>query len=82
MIDKDPRANNYYTNQSGRSATNCPIDIRKIWTWLRDPAAGHVDGTIRRSGGVRQSLGEAVLRGGPPCGVSVLSPTAPLMFRS
>jgi len=38
MIYKDPRAHNYYTNQSGRSAVNCPVDIRKIWTWLRDPA--------------------------------------------
>ncbi len=38
MIYKDPRAHNYYTNASGRSATNCPIDVRRIWTWLRDPS--------------------------------------------
>jgi 4-hydroxyacetophenone monooxygenase len=44
MIYKDPRAKNYYRNESGRSATNCPIDIRKIWTWLRNPAAGHLEG--------------------------------------
>jgi 4-hydroxyacetophenone monooxygenase len=44
MIYKDPRAKNYYKNESGRSATNCPIDIRKIWTWLRNPAAGHLEG--------------------------------------
>jgi 4-hydroxyacetophenone monooxygenase len=40
MIYKDPRANNYYKNESGRSACNCPIDVRKIWTWLRNPAGG------------------------------------------
>jgi len=44
MIYKDKRANNYYQNESGRSACNCPIDVRKIWTWLRDPANGYVEG--------------------------------------
>ena len=44
MIYKDPRANNYYQNESGRSACNCPIDVRKIWTWLRNPADGRADG--------------------------------------
>jgi len=46
MIYKDRRADNYYTNTSGRSATNCPVDIRKIWTWLRDPTrSGRSDGS-------------------------------------
>ena len=44
MIYKDPRAHNYYKNDSGRSAANNPIDIRKIWTWLRDPLDGKVNG--------------------------------------
>jgi 4-hydroxyacetophenone monooxygenase len=44
MIYKDPRAHNYYKNDSGRSAANCPIDVRKIWTWLRNPAAGRGNG--------------------------------------
>jgi 4-hydroxyacetophenone monooxygenase len=44
MIYKDPRAHNYYKNDSGRSAANCPIDVRKIWTWLRNPAAGRANG--------------------------------------
>jgi 4-hydroxyacetophenone monooxygenase len=44
MIYKDPRAHNYYKNESGRSAANCPIDVRKIWTWLRNPAGGRADG--------------------------------------
>jgi 4-hydroxyacetophenone monooxygenase len=48
MIYKDPRAHNYYKNDSGRSAANNPIDIRKIWTWLRNPLDGHVNG--ERSG--------------------------------
>ena len=37
MIYKDPRAHNYYTNEHGRSAANCPVDVRKMWTWLRNP---------------------------------------------
>ncbi len=44
MIYKDPRAQNYYTNECGRSATNFPIDVRKIWTWLRNPAASRASG--------------------------------------
>ncbi len=44
MIYKDPRAHNYYKNDSGRSAANNPIDIRKIWTWLRNPLDGRVNG--------------------------------------
>jgi 4-hydroxyacetophenone monooxygenase len=38
MIYKDPRAHNYYTNSHGRSAVNGPVDIRRMWRWLRDPA--------------------------------------------
>ena len=34
----------YYHNESGRSACNWPIDVRKIWTWLRNPADGRADG--------------------------------------
>lgn len=33
----DERVTNYYKNEFGRSATNCPFDGRKIWGWLRDP---------------------------------------------
>jgi 4-hydroxyacetophenone monooxygenase len=44
MMYKDPRAHNYYKNDSGRSAVNNPIDIRKIWTWLRDPLARRMNG--------------------------------------
>jgi cation diffusion facilitator CzcD-associated flavoprotein CzcO len=40
MVYKDPRARNYYKNEKGRSAANNPIDIRKIWTWLRNPLDG------------------------------------------
>jgi 4-hydroxyacetophenone monooxygenase len=44
MVYKDPRAHNYYKNDSGRSAANNPIDIRKIWTWLRNPLNGRANG--------------------------------------
>jgi 4-hydroxyacetophenone monooxygenase len=38
MTYLDPRASNYYQNGFGRSATNCPLDTRLMWAWLRDPA--------------------------------------------
>ncbi len=38
MIYKDPRVANYYQNEHGRSSVNGPIDIRRMWHWLRDPA--------------------------------------------
>jgi 4-hydroxyacetophenone monooxygenase len=34
----DPRAQNYFKNEHGRSAGNLPFDIRKTWRWLRNPA--------------------------------------------
>jgi hypothetical protein len=44
MMYKDPRANNYYKNDNGRSGANNPIDIRKILNWLRNPLDGLVNG--------------------------------------
>ncbi len=38
MLYKDPRVSNYYQNEHGRSSVNGPIDIRRMWNWLRDPA--------------------------------------------
>ena len=70
MIYKDPRAHNYYKNESGRSAANCPIDVRKIWTWLRDPAGGQAEG--RPVCGGRQFRREAVLRRRFADGLSML----------
>lgn len=40
MLYSDPRAVSYYRNEHGRCSTNNPIDIRRLWRWLRDPA-GH-----------------------------------------
>ena len=37
MVYMDPRADNYYQN-GGRSCVNGPVDIRRMWRWLRDPA--------------------------------------------
>jgi 4-hydroxyacetophenone monooxygenase len=34
---KDPRVKTYYTNEFGRSPTNSPIDVRRMWAWLRSP---------------------------------------------
>ena len=37
MLYIDKRAQNYYQNEFGRSAVNGPIDIRRMWRWMRDP---------------------------------------------
>jgi len=37
MIYMDTRVSNYYTSSAGRSCVNGPIDIRRMWHWLRDP---------------------------------------------
>ena len=37
MIYMDPRANNYYRHH-GRSCVNGPLDIRRMWRWLNNPA--------------------------------------------
>ena len=37
MIYMDPRANNYY-QKHGRSCVNGPLDIRRMWRWLNNPA--------------------------------------------
>jgi 4-hydroxyacetophenone monooxygenase len=58
MTYVDPRANNYYQNEHGRSAANGPLDTRLLWNWLRDPAgrrrsaagceeASHIDESLR-----------------------------------
>jgi 4-hydroxyacetophenone monooxygenase len=47
----DPRAQNYFKNEHGRSAGNLPFDIRKMWRWLRNPADA-------RAASERQAAGE------------------------
>ena len=37
-IYSDERVTNYYKNDYGRSAVNCPIDVRLLWNWWLDPA--------------------------------------------
>ena len=49
MIYMDPRANNYYQNH-GRSCVNGPLDIRRMWRWLNNPAgppAAETDAGLR-----------------------------------
>jgi 4-hydroxyacetophenone monooxygenase len=43
MIYMDPRAHNYYQSEYGRSCANGPIDFRRMWHWLRDPAGPECD---------------------------------------
>jgi 4-hydroxyacetophenone monooxygenase len=50
MIYMDPRAHNYYQSEHGRSCVNGPIDFRRMWRWLRDPAgppAAETDAGLR-----------------------------------
>jgi 4-hydroxyacetophenone monooxygenase len=54
MIYMDPRANNYYQNH-GRSAVNGPLDIRRMWRWLNDPAG---PGPAESDAGLRPYFGE------------------------
>lgn len=44
MVYLDPRANSYYQN-GGRSAVNGPVDIRRMWRWLNNPAGTPPEGT-------------------------------------
>jgi len=37
MVYLDQRANSYYQN-GGRSSVNGPVDYRRMWRWLKDPA--------------------------------------------
>lgn len=57
MIYMDPRANNYYQFH-GRSCVNGPLDIRRMWRWLNDPA-----GTppVESDAGLRPYFGEDLL---------------------
>jgi 4-hydroxyacetophenone monooxygenase len=62
-IYSDPRVTNYYRNEFGRSAANCPFDGRKMWAWLRDPtgehpAAGH---PINHDSSVRPFFGQDLI---------------------
>ena len=56
---KDPRANNYYQNDFGRSAVNCPIDGRKMWNWLRTPTGRRDD--IAEFAGVKPYFGDDLI---------------------
>jgi len=38
MMYSDPRVNTYYRTEHDRSAANNPIDIRRIWSWTKDPS--------------------------------------------
>lgn len=49
----DPRVNNYWQNEHGRSSANNPLDSRLLWHWLRNPAAPP-------SGGERPPVDEAL----------------------
>jgi 4-hydroxyacetophenone monooxygenase len=44
MVYSDPRVTTYYKNAFGRSAANNPIDIRRIWGWMRNPAPSEATG--------------------------------------
>jgi 4-hydroxyacetophenone monooxygenase len=39
----DPRTRSYFHNEHGRSPANGPIDMRRIWSWLRSPTGRSSD---------------------------------------
>ena len=53
----DRRSTSYYKNEHGRSACNCPFDIRQLWTWLRDPIEGKRSDTGETDPAVRAWFG-------------------------
>ena len=55
MLYKHPLARSYYTNEHGRSAVNNPIDTRRLWRWMNDPAGVPSDET---DAGIRPYFGE------------------------
>ena len=57
MIYMDPRAHNYYQH-GGRSCVNGPLDIRRMWRWLNDPAGTPPAET---DAGLRPYFGEDLL---------------------
>ena len=57
MIYMDQHANNY-CQYDGRSCVNGPLDIRRMWRWMNDPA-----GTppVESDAGLRPYFGEDLL---------------------
>ena len=53
----DPRANNYYQH-NGRSAVNGPLDFRRMWRWMNDPAGNPPSETDE---GLRPYFGEDLI---------------------
>ena len=58
MIYMDPRVTNYYRNEHGRSAVNGPMDFRRMWNWLLDPAQPPPNET---DAGLRPYFGEDLM---------------------
>jgi 4-hydroxyacetophenone monooxygenase len=57
---------NYYKNEHGRSACNCPFDGRKMWAWLRDPTGRHADAVeapVNADSAVRPYFGQDLVVG-------------------
>ena len=60
MVYMDHRADNYYQH-GGRSCVNNPVDIRRLWRWLHDPAGSP---TAETDAGLRPYFGEDLVIGG------------------
>ena len=59
MVYMDPRAHNYYQH-GGRSCVNGPLDIRRMWRWLNDPAGPP---PAESDAGLRPWFGEDIMVG-------------------
>jgi 4-hydroxyacetophenone monooxygenase len=69
-IYADGQARTYFQGRFGRSPVNGPIDMRKIWAWLRSPVEPleaapppYVDGPVSEDAGLRPFFGEDLIVG-------------------
>lgn len=63
-IYADGQARTYFQGRFGRSPVNGPIDMRKIWAWLRSPVAPrddappmYADGPVQEDAGLKPYFG-------------------------
>jgi 4-hydroxyacetophenone monooxygenase len=60
-VYSDHRVSNYYKNEFGRSAVNCPFDVRLLWKWWLDPAGENRPESRDNDPIVRPYIGEDLL---------------------
>jgi 4-hydroxyacetophenone monooxygenase len=57
-IYSDHRVTNYYKNAFGRSAVNCPFDVRLLWKWWLDPTGDRSAASCDNDAIIRPYVGQ------------------------